>query len=100
MKTAILVDGSFFIKRYRTLFANWREHEPNKVARSLYAGLLTNLRKVNEKGNGGKRHKELYRIFFYDCPPLEKRVQNPVSKKVLALEILKKLSLEMHSMKS
>ncbi len=24
---------------------------------------------------------DLYRIFFYDCPPLEKRVQLPVSKK-------------------
>ena len=28
-----------------------------------------------------KSSKELYRIFFYDCPPLSKRVQNPVTKR-------------------
>lgn len=32
----------------------------------------------------GKREKikhELYRIFFYDCPPLDKKLHNPISKK-------------------
>lgn len=81
MKAAILVDGSYFIKRYRTLYPDWRTKAPNQVARDLYAGLLRNLRKVNKRGNGGATSKELYRIFYYDCPPLEKRVQNPVSKR-------------------
>lgn len=79
MKAAILVDGSFFIKRYRTLYPDWRDKSPNEVARGLYAGLLRNLRKVNKKNP--RSTKELYRIFFYDCPPLEKRVQNPVSRR-------------------
>lgn len=77
MKAAILVDGSYFIKRYRSLYPDWRNKSPNQVARDLYGGLLRNLRKANKNGNA----KELYRIFFYDCPPLEKRLQNPVSKK-------------------
>lgn len=25
--------------------------------------------------------RDLYRIFFYDCPPLEKKLQNPISKR-------------------
>lgn len=81
MKTAILVDGSFFIKRYRTLFKDWKDHSPHKIARNLYAGLLRNLRKANKRELGRKQPQKLYRIFFYDCPPLEKRVQNPISKK-------------------
>jgi uncharacterized LabA/DUF88 family protein len=78
MKTAILVDGSYFIKRYRSLYSDWRNKSPNQVVRDLYGGLLRNLRKANKNGNS---KKELYRIFFYDCPPLEKRLQNPISKK-------------------
>jgi uncharacterized LabA/DUF88 family protein len=38
-------------------------------------------------GNGGQRQSarrhELYRIFFYDCPPLEKKLHNPITKKSL-----------------
>lgn len=78
MQSAILVDGSYFIKRYRALYPDWREKSPNQVARDLYSGLLRNLRQVNSKG---VKKKELYRIFFYDCPPLVKRAQNPVTKK-------------------
>jgi len=78
LKTAILVDGGFFIKRYRALYPNWRDTTPNQVARDLYAGLLRNLRGVNKNGAG---KKELHRIYFYDCPPIIKRAQNPVTKK-------------------
>ncbi len=77
MKCAILVDGSYFIKRYRSLYPDWRDKSANQVVRDLYGGLLRNLRKANKNSPA----KELYRIFFYDCPPLEKRLQNPVSKK-------------------
>ncbi|MEQ1531055.1 MAG: NYN domain-containing protein [Methylococcales bacterium] len=77
MKCAILVDGSYFIKRYRALYPDWREKTANQVTRDLYGGLLRNLRKANKNSPA----KELYRIFFYDCPPLEKRLQNPISKK-------------------
>ena len=80
MKSAILVDGGFFIKRYRALYSDAGSKSPNQIARDLYGGLLRNLRKVN-RNSETKRKKELYRIFFYDCPPLSKRVQNPVSGK-------------------
>ncbi len=78
MKSAILVDGSYFVKRYRFLYREWRTKTAKQVARDLYGGLLRDLRGINRKGI---RERELYRILFYDCPPLEKRVQNPVTKK-------------------
>jgi len=82
MKTAILVDGGFFIKRYRTLYKGWQNHSPQKVANELIKALMNNLEIINSK-NGTK---ELYRIFYYDCPPLTKRIQNPITKKGITLE--------------
>lgn len=83
MRTAILVDGSFFVKRYRALYTDWREKTAIQVAKDLHAGLLSNLYQANpnKRGNSATRDRELYRIFFYDCPPLTKRAQNPISKK-------------------
>lgn len=77
MKSAILVDGGYFIKRYRFLYRGWQHKSAEQVVRDLYGGLLRNLRTTNK--NTGYR-KQLYRIFYYDCPPLSKRVQNPVSR--------------------
>lgn len=33
----------------------------------------------------GQEQDDLYRIFFYDCPPLEKKLHYPISKKSLDL---------------
>ena len=74
MRTAILVDGGFFLKRYRTLYKSGRTHSPDQVANNLHKGLLKHLKQKHQS-------PELYRILFYDCPPLLMRVQNPISKK-------------------
>lgn len=80
MKTAILVDGSYFIKRYRVLYPDWKTRSAVHVSRDLYAGLLRDMRKANGKG---VLHRDLYRIFFYDCPPVTKRLHNPVSHRAI-----------------
>lgn len=43
--------------------------------------------------------RELYRIFFYDCPPLTKKAHNPVSKKPVDFSKTKEAGfrLEIHS---
>ena len=74
MRTAILVDGGFFLKRYRYLYKGGSTHDPRTVAKNMHKGLLEHLKQKPAK-------TELYRILFYDCPPLQKRVQNPISKK-------------------
>ena len=71
--TAILVDGAFFIKRFRRI-------EPGNYYNAERASDLAwrwALAHLTEKG---KKH-ELYRIFFYDCPPLDKQMRNPVSRR-------------------
>ncbi len=76
MPTAILVDGSYFIKRYRRLIGLPHLHYDAKtVARDLFTWCLKHL---DDKDLG---RRELYRIFFYDCPPLTKKAHNPVSRR-------------------
>jgi uncharacterized LabA/DUF88 family protein len=65
---AVLVDGAFFLKRYNACFRGGRSHGPAEVASNLYTMVLAHV-----------ENEELYRIFFYDCPPLDKKVHNPVS---------------------
>ena len=65
---AVLVDGAYFLKRYPHCYAGGKNHPPDKVARNLYTMVL-----------GHVEDEELYRIFFYDCPPLDKKVHNPIS---------------------
>lgn len=77
MPTAILVDGGFFIKRYRHLFRD-ADQAPEQVADNLYRSLLQHLCDKN-----GVRRHELYRILYYDCPPLTKKAHHPLTGKAV-----------------
>lgn len=73
MKTAVLVDGAFFLKRFRNSFPDRDHRNAGIVAETLFAVALEHVRRV-------RRPKEaLYRIFFYDCPPFDKKMHLPVS---------------------
>ena len=73
MKTAILVDGGFYRKRAARL---WGHKSPEKRAQELIA--YCNAHLSHEKSYGAR---SLYRIFYYDCPPLAKTVYHPLLKK-------------------
>jgi uncharacterized LabA/DUF88 family protein len=73
MATAILVDGGFFLTRYRALRGN---AYPDRVAKDLHWMCRRHLRQDGKV-------RRLYRIFFYDCPPLSKKVHNPVTGKAI-----------------
>lgn len=63
-KTAILVDGGFYRKRARQL---WDEKTPAETADGLFTYCKRHL------SEHGRKH-DLYRIFYYDCPPIEKQL--------------------------
>jgi len=70
--TAILVDGAFFLKRYRKCFAEGKtNYTPKEVADKMHEYLLKHLNDFDD----------LYRIFYYDSLPLDKRAHNPINKK-------------------
>ncbi|WP_298049245.1 NYN domain-containing protein [uncultured Cardiobacterium sp.] len=79
MTTAILIDGAFFIKRIR-YFEKDSAYDAKRMATLVQTMSLKHLsQKINKK----EQEDDLYRIFFYDCAPLEKKMHNPVSQKAI-----------------
>lgn len=78
MPTAILIDGGFFIKRYRHLHEQKENHPPKLVAKNLYDMCLKHL-----SNKDGQKSRTLYRIFFYDCSPMLKKAHNPITNKAI-----------------
>lgn len=75
IKTAIMVDGAFYRKR---AFYFWGDVSPEKRAQELVDYCK---RHIKEEKSGA----ELYRIFYYDCPPSAKRIYHPLLKKQIDL---------------
>lgn len=66
--TAILIDGAFFLKRHSRTYGPHRS--ASEIAKDLFTMCINHLDDKND----------LYRIFFYDCPPLAKKAHHPISK--------------------
>lgn len=76
-KTAILIDGGFYRKRSYYL---WGDKTPPDRANELYAYCMSHIRDTRTD-DAYHEERKLYRIFYYDCPPLKKVVYHPVLKK-------------------
>jgi len=72
-RTAILVDGGFFIKRYRSI-NKIKKLDPSRTANDLWEMCLNHLTQKSESF-------DLYRIFYYDCLPYDKKQHNPLTGK-------------------
>ncbi|WP_236192113.1 NYN domain-containing protein [Pseudomonas paraglycinae] len=88
MPTAVLVDGAYFIKRFRRIEPQ-NAYNAERAADLVHRWATAHLSKMIPRLNGQahdqqQRHRrELYRIFFYDCPPLDTKQHNPISKKAV-----------------
>nr|DAU87381.1 MAG TPA: hypothetical protein [Caudoviricetes sp.] len=75
MNTAILVDGGFYRRRAQKMIgeksAKDRAEELNNYC----------WRHLSEGKRDNKKYNNLYRIFYYDCPPMSKKVYHPFLKK-------------------
>ena len=71
LPTAILVDGAFFLKRYKHCIVDGITHSPKIVAKNMHRILMKHIDNKND----------LYRIIYYDSTPLGKRAHNPISGK-------------------
>ena len=76
IKVAVLIDGGFFIKRFNYRWNKDRKMTPAEVADHLYTLAHSHVGRENY----------LYRIFYYDCLPLVKRVHNPVTNRCIVFE--------------
>lgn len=74
MKTAILIDGGFF--RRRCSEAGILDlDKPEEFVKFLESYYRRHLDHLNEKDHVSH---QLYRVFYYDCPPLGKKVFHPL----------------------
>jgi len=89
MPTAILVDGGFFLKRFRHVYPDVDAHNAKAIAKAFYTMTMNHLEK----------DETLYRIFFYDCPPLSKKAHNPVDGSLVNFETLpgSRLRVQLHA---
>ncbi len=78
MPTAILIDGGFYRKKMDAMNST-----PDDAARDLYTYCLTHL---TESGKSRSVQHDLYRIFFYDCPPVATNAFHPLLKKTVPLK--------------
>lgn len=74
IRTAILVDGGFYRKRASFL---WGKKDPAARAKELSAYCSAHIKDSHDY----KDDRYLYRVFYYDCPPLDKTVYHPLLQK-------------------
>lgn len=75
-RTAILVDGGFYRHRAHRLFGN---KEPKDRANELVSYCKRHL-------TDGDYRNRLYRIFYYDCPPMSGNLYHPLKQGVICLK--------------
>ena len=81
-KVAVLVDGGFYRKVAKHL---WGDKTPEERVDELvhYCHFHLKDRDVYTKKGDKKfyQYNELYRIFYYDCEPIDKTIYNPITQK-------------------
>ena len=100
MPTAIVIDGAYFLRRFKHRYPDLRASDPQQVALGVVwlaanhigerngfnpKSLIDSKKVANGFDLAWMENSDLYRIFFYDCPPLTKRTQLPISKRALDL---------------
>lgn len=72
-RTAILIDGAYFLARYRRLYTDRDPNDARTVARTVFGMALEHIKALDRPRDA------LYRIFFYDCVPIDRTLEQPVS---------------------
>ena len=67
-RVAVLVDGGFYRKRYREIYGGIPA-DPKEFVKKLYGMVMSHAGNMDN----------LYRIFYYDCPPMDKKVHHPLT---------------------
>ena len=95
MPTALVIDGAYFLRRFRWSFPGLDATDPQAIAHAVrwmsFWHLHFRMRpKLLERSKDHAHFdpaegEDLYRIFFYDCPPLLKKVHTPIGHRAIDL---------------
>ena len=95
MATAVVIDGAFFLRRFRHVFPDLDSSDAHVIVKAVLGIAAFHVTAslggaprsaARSTAQHGGELTELYRIFFYDCPPLAKRLHYPVSGRAINLE--------------
>ena len=82
MKTAILIDGGFFIRRYKYITGFSKDDSAELMAKNVVSYCFKHIQKINNYRNRyNLPPTELYRIFYYDAEPFDGNSHNPITNK-------------------
>lgn len=69
-KVAIMIDGGFFIRRVHRFCRAEERRNPEYLAKMI---------RILCHRHAQKLKQQIYRVFFYDCPPFETGLHNPLT---------------------
>ncbi|WCE32294.1 NYN domain-containing protein [Vibrio sp. SCSIO 43137] len=72
---AIFVDAGFFNRIFTSHIDPDMNMNPEKLAKEMWHYWIKHV----DRNNG----EELYRIYFYDCPPLDQKAHHPITNKLI-----------------
>jgi len=80
-KVAILVDGGFFLKRLPVVRRDICATDPGQVADSVRHLVKGHLNQLNEVRSVPNYFRLLYRTFYYDARPYDRKAQTAIRKR-------------------
>ena len=83
IKVAILLDGGYYLKRLPSIRNDIDASNPKEVAESIGQLIDGHLRQINEVYRYPNPKQLLYRCFFYDAWPYDKKAHLPISNKAI-----------------
>lgn len=80
MRVAILIDGGFYLKKFKSLYPGVDARDPAEVAKRIRWLIGSHLKYINRVQGRANEWSLLYRSFYYDARPYVASAQKPVSK--------------------
>ena len=77
-KAAILIDGGYYLKRLLTVRPDVDSTDPEAVAGSVKRLVRSHLEQLNEVYAVSNAFQLLYRTFYYDARPYDRKAHTPV----------------------
>ena len=85
-KVAILIDGGYFIKRLKALYLAEQKNLPQEQQQVFDVSYVTKKIKTLCFEHAKKLDQNIYRIFYYDCPPIGEKLHSIMTKKFIKFD--------------
>jgi uncharacterized LabA/DUF88 family protein len=82
-KVAVQIDGGFFLKRLRGVRPDVDPMDPQAVQKALLQLVNSHLCQVHATHMAKTPQELLYRVFYYDAMPYQRRIHTPIGKRFI-----------------